>query len=333
MYPAMLLTAGCGTRLRPLTYGRAKPAMPVAGEALVRRVLRWLAAGGVTDVVLNLHHRPESVRAAVGDTADLGVRVRYSYEDPILGSAGGPRLALPLLAADRFFLVNGDTLTDVDLRALAADHARSGARVTMALVPNPDPAFYGGVVVDSDGRVTGLSPRGPTNRGYHFVGTQIVEASVFSGLSRDRPSETVSEVYPRLMAERPGSVRAFVCDASFRDIGTPADYLVTSLQIARLEGGTSRLRGGRSSVDVRARVIRTVLWDGVTVDAGADLVDCIVGDDVRVPPGARYRRAAIVRGEHREPGPGEELIDQLLVARFPVKPAHEEVLFDDAEAR
>ena len=328
----MLLAAGLGIRLRPLTYGRAKPAMPVAGEALVRRILRWLSAGGITDIVLNLHHRAESVRSAVGDASDLGVRVRYSPEDPILGSAGGPRRALPLLAADRFFLVNGDTLTDVDLGALAADHARSGAQVTMALVPNPDPAFYGGVVVDAGGRVTALSPRGPANRGLHFVGAQVVEASVFSGLSPDRASETISEVYPRLMADRPGSVRGFVCDASFRDIGTPADYLTTSLQLARLEGGASRLIGARSSVDGRARVTRTVLWDGVTVDAGAELVDCLVGDDVRIPPGARYRRAAVVRAGLGRPGPGEELVGELLVARFAVKPAHEEVLRDDVEA-
>ena len=114
MSPALLLTAGFGTRLRPLSSIRAKPALPVAGEALVRRILGWLAASGVTDVVLNLHHRPDTVCAAVGDGSDLGVRARYSWENPVLGSAGGPRRALPLLDADRFFIVNGDTLTDLD---------------------------------------------------------------------------------------------------------------------------------------------------------------------------------------------------------------------------
>ena len=85
-----LLTAGLGTRLRPLSAVRAKPALPVAGEALVRRILGWLAASGVTDVVLNLHHRPETVCAVVGDGSDLGVRVRYSWENPVLGSGGRP---------------------------------------------------------------------------------------------------------------------------------------------------------------------------------------------------------------------------------------------------
>ena len=135
--PALVLTAGLGTRLEPLTRVRAKPAIPVAGEPLVRRIIAWLASNGVTDLVLNLHHLPETIAAVVGDGSDLGVRVRYSWEQPaVLGSAGGPRQALAILGAETFFIVNGDTLTDVSLRALAAAHDASGALVTLALVPN-----------------------------------------------------------------------------------------------------------------------------------------------------------------------------------------------------
>src|SRR3954451_24324868 len=104
---ALLLTAGLGTRLRPLTYARAKPAVPVNGVPLVRRILTWLRRHGASDVVLNLHHRPQSIAAVVGDGGDLGLRVRYSWEQPVLGSAGGPRHALPLLTektADPFLI-------------------------------------------------------------------------------------------------------------------------------------------------------------------------------------------------------------------------------------
>ena len=95
---ALLLTAGLGTRLAPLTEVRAKPAVPVAGEPLVRRITRWLARQGVDDLVLNLHHLPSTVTGVMGDGSDLGVRVRYSWEQPIvLGSAGGPRQALPII--------------------------------------------------------------------------------------------------------------------------------------------------------------------------------------------------------------------------------------------
>jgi NDP-sugar pyrophosphorylase family protein len=330
-FPALVLTAGYGTRLLPLTSVRAKPAVPVAGEALVRRVLRGLRARGVTDAVLNLHHKPDSIRRAVGDGDDLGVRVTYSHEDQLLGTAGGPRRALRLLGTSRFFLVNGDTLADIDLEALAASHASTGALVTMALIRNPDPASYGGVVVDDRGCITGFSPRGAANRWYHFVGIQIVEASVFAALPADCPLETVGGVYPKLIAERPGSVRAFVCDAAFEDIGTPADYLATSLRIAGREGGASRLVGHRSEPSPGARLVRTILWDDVEVGEGADLTECIVADGVRVPPGVRFRRAALVRRTDHRPGPGEASCGEAVVARFAVKPSLEGILCHDPE--
>src|SRR5687768_18575774 len=150
MIPALILTAGLGTRLRPLSSVRAKGALPVAGEPLVRRILRWLADGGVTDAVLNLHHLPQTLTAEVGDGSDLGVRVRYSWETPVLGSAGGPRRALQLLTRgdhETFLIVNGDTLTDLDIRDVVDRHRATGALVTMALVPNREPDKYGGVAV------------------------------------------------------------------------------------------------------------------------------------------------------------------------------------------
>ena len=163
---ALILTAGLGTRLRPLTDVRAKPAIPVAGEPMIRRIVGWLAGHGVDDLVLNLHHRPETIAAAVGDGSDLGARVRYSWEQPIvLGSAGGPRQALPIVGADTFFLINGDTLTDVDLDALSDAHQSTGARVTLALVPNRQPHRYGGVRLDADRRVIGFAPRGAAAEG------------------------------------------------------------------------------------------------------------------------------------------------------------------------
>src|SRR6478672_8495534 len=97
MVPALVLTAGLATRLRPLSFVRAKAALPVAGVPLVRRILTSLASAGITDVVMNLHHLPHTLTTLVGDGSDLGMTVRYSWETPVLGSAGGPRRALPLL--------------------------------------------------------------------------------------------------------------------------------------------------------------------------------------------------------------------------------------------
>jgi mannose-1-phosphate guanylyltransferase len=298
---ALVLTAGLGTRLQPLTLARAKAAAPVDGEPLARRIIQWLVSQGVSDLVLNLHHKPESITAAVGDGGDLGARVRYSWESPVLGSAGGPRHALPLLldgGAERTFLVvNGDTLADVALAAMIDQHRRSGALVTMALIPNPNPDKYGGVLLDDDRVVTGFTRRGHRDPSFHFIGPQVVHADVFSSLADGVPSESVLEVYPRLMAARRGAVQGFVGHCAFHDIGTPADLLRTSLELAAVDGRRDRPRWGRNvRVATSARVTRSVLWDRVTVNDRAVVTECVVADDVVIPAGAEYHRAAIVRG-------------------------------------
>ena len=281
MIPAIVLTAGLATRLRPLSLVRAKAAVPVAGEPLVRRILRRLAADGVTDAVLNLHHLPHTLTGVVGDGADLGLRVRYSWEMPVLGSAGGPRRALPLLAAPTFLIVNGDTLTDLDVTALVDAHRHAGALVTMAVVPNAEPGKYGGVLVDEGGTVTGFARRGSSQPSYHFIGVQVADAEVFAPLDNGRPIESVGAVYPELMAARPGAVRAHVSSAECLDIGTPDDYLRTSLLLAGRERGSTCGRDAR--IDPAARVERSILWDDVEVAGGAMLRECIVTDGVRVP--------------------------------------------------
>jgi mannose-1-phosphate guanylyltransferase len=319
--PALVLTAGFGTRLRPLSAVRAKPAMPVAGDPLVRRILGWLRASGVARAVLNLHHLPETVTAAVGDGADLGLSVRYSWEQAILGSAGGPRRALPLLDADGFLIVNGDTLTDLDVDGLVAEHERSGALVTLALIPNPDPEHYGGVLVDDSGAVTRFVPRGTPGPSWHFVGVQVARARTFERVPADTPWESVGGLYPALMKERPGSVRAYRTDGVFRDIGTPADYLDTSLALAEAEGRAARLVGAGCHVAPTARLERSVLWDRVRVGDHAALTDCVVADDVEIPSGAWFSRRAIVRADRAPGQPGERYGDLLLSPMIPVVPA------------
>jgi NDP-sugar pyrophosphorylase family protein len=312
--PALVLTAGLGTRLRPLTYVRAKAAVPVNGETLARRVVRWLTAQGATDLVLNLHHLPETVAGSVGDGTDLGARIRYSWENPVLGSAGGPRHALPLLTdsnreartanRDTFFIINGDTLTDVDLDSVLARHRKSGARVTMALIPNPRPDKYGGVLVSPESWVTGFARAGSGVPSFHFIGVQAADASVFAPLEDGVPWESVNALYPRLIQEDPRSVAAFVCAASFRDIGTPADYLATALQLVEREGDHLVSTRG-THLDVRARVARCAVWDDVRIGPGAELTECILGDGVTIPAGTVFRRVAIVRRPH---GAGDELL-------------------------
>ena len=286
-WPALVLTAGLATRLRPLSDVRAKAALPVGGEAIISRILRWLRDAGVQRVVLNLHHRPHTVTRVVGDGADWGMQVRYSWENPVLGSAGGPRRALPLLDAERFLVVNGDTITDCDLRAVAQQHVETGAAVTMAVIARP---MDRAVVADANGVVTGFGP-GPE----HFIGVQAMEARTLAAVRDDVPSETVKQVYPRLIAGAPGAVRVYRSKAEFLDVGTAADYLETvdiicAREQRRIDFGVGNV------VHPTATVQHSVLWDRVTVPERAELIDCIVGDDVVIPAGERYERRVIVNG-------------------------------------
>lgn len=304
-WPALVLTAGLATRLGPLSYVRAKAALPVAGDVLVRRLLRYLRRAGVRRVVMNLHHRPETITVHVGDGSDLDLEVRYSWEDPVLGSAGGARRALPLLEADRFLIINGDTLTDVNLADVARQHVHTGALVTMAVVPG-DTARYGGVLVDARGIVHGFAratapgayapnapgaPDAPVP--YHFIGVQAADARAFARVGDEGPAETVGWLYPQLIAEDRSAVRAHVSEAEFLDIGTPADYLATAALVGAREGRQLDV-GDDPRIDPSARVRRSILWDRVTIGAAADLDACVVTDDVVVPAGARHVRQALI---------------------------------------
>jgi NDP-sugar pyrophosphorylase family protein len=310
MVPALVLTAGLATRLRPLSFVRAKAALPVAGVPLVHRILRSLARSGVTDVVLNLHHLPHTLTGRVGDGTGLGVRVRYSWEVPVLGSAGGPRRAIPLLGS-AFLIVNGDTLTDLDVSALIANHRESGAVVTMAVVPHTEPDKYSGLSVDRDGAVIGFARRGSPDNRAHFIGVQVVEADAFTSVPPDVPFNT-AELYTSLMASQPGSIRTFETTAEFFDIGTPADYLDTSLRIGERERHDGAAGSG-GAVDPSARVERSILWDDVVVEAGAMLRECVVTDGVRVPADTSWHGVTI-RVAGGELGPGERRVENLAIA-------------------
>jgi mannose-1-phosphate guanylyltransferase len=296
---ALLLTAGLGTRLQPLTHVRAKPAVPVAGEPIVTRIIRWLARQQVTELTLNLHHLPETLAARIGDGSDLDVRVRYSWEQPeVLGSAGGPRRALPIIGSETFFLINGDTMTDLALEPLAAAHLKSGALVTMALVPNREPDRYGGVLLTADGSFSGFVGRGPGAVGsFHFIGVQAAHSSAFSAIPESRVVN-VHAVYEALAASKPGSIRGHLCEAAFWDIGTPADYWTTNAAFLGSDA-PERSYGRNARLDPGARVSRSILWDDVEIRAHAVVEDCIVTDGVTVPAGTTYRRAILIRdGDH-----------------------------------
>ena len=320
---ALILAAGLGTRLAPLSALRAKAALPVAGEAIIRHQVRWLAAAGVREVIVNLHHLPATVTAVLGHGDDLGVRVRYSWEPQVLGSAGGPGQAFDLVDAERLIVVNGDTITDLDLAAMVAEHARTQPLVTMAAT-RAARRGYNALLVSDAGCLTGVARAGETleplaagAHAVHFMGVQVVERRAFVDAPRGAPSETVKWLYPRLLAADASSVRVWRRDAAFHDVGTPAEYWRTVQTIAAQLGRRFDCGTG-VQVDPSAQVVRSVLWNDVRVGAGAAVTDCVLGDGVVVPPGLRLERAAVVRRDQVPPGaPGTTHGDLLAVPFAP----------------
>ena len=234
----------------------------------------------------------------MGDGSDLGVRVRYSFESPILGSAGGPRKALSLLPDEDFFIINGDTLTNVDLRALAANHRETGALVTIAVTPNHWPDRYGGIIVDSTGRFHSVVPRGSSVRSYHVVGVQIAHPSAFASLPLDEPAESIGGVYrcarraePRGRSRVPLHRRLLGCRNARGLLRKPRDPSASERAACSLTWGWHRV------IDPTARVTDSVLWDDVEIGAGATLERCIVADSVKIPAGARFQNCAIIQQE------------------------------------
>ena len=299
---AMILAAGLGLRMRPLTTLCAKPALPVLNRPLIAWTLERLACHGIREVVVNTHHLPASVREAVGAARGLGLRVTFCHERRILGTAGGPRRVRHLLGPGPVLLVNGDVFFDFDLRALVRRHRAFGAAATLALKPNPRPSVYGPVVTASDGRVRSIAglPRRAAGRVSLFTGVHVVETAL---LERLRPgvSDSVRDLYVPMVAagERLLGVRV---RGAWYDLGTPSLYLGAQMRLlarhrrgiveatARVESGARVRRsviGPGCVVGSGSRISDSVLWAGVTMGAGADVRRSVLATGLRVAAGAR----------------------------------------------
>jgi NDP-sugar pyrophosphorylase family protein len=200
----MVLAAGRGTRLAPRTDSTPKPLVAVGGRPLLEHILAFLRAGGIEEVVINLHHLGHLIEQHVGDGARFGLRIRYSWEDPILDTGGGIKRAQPLLRGEPFVVANGDSLLDLRLHDVIGYHRARGGLATMVLRADPDAARYGLVEVDSDDRVRRVAglPVGVSGRfnGFMFAGLHVLEPDVFSWMEPEGAYSITRVTYPRLLA-------------------------------------------------------------------------------------------------------------------------------------
>ena len=296
---AMVLAAGLGERMRPLTLIRAKPALPVLNRPLIHWTLERLRRAGVTDVVINLHHLPRTVRVAVGDGRRFGLCVRYSFEREILGTGGGPRKVRRWLGDEPFLLVNGDVIFDFDLRELCARHRRSGACATLALKANPDPRRYPSVVTGPGGRVRALRglPRPARGTLSLFTGVQVLDPALLERLPPG-PSDSVRDLYAPLI-DAGARLRGVRVRGAWYDLGDPSLYLASQIALLR---GSGCLLHPQARVAAGARVVRSVIGEGARVEAGARVERSLLWEDVKIGAGARVSGSVLASGVRVEAG-------------------------------
>jgi mannose-1-phosphate guanylyltransferase len=317
---AVILVGGEGTRLRPLTATVPKPVVPLVDRPFIVYMLEWLRRHGVDDVIMSCGFLATSVRNVLGDGSQLGLRLRFVEEPEPRGTAGALKYAEELLD-ERFLMLNGDVLTDIDLTAQLAQHEATGAIGTLALVPVQDPTAYGLVPLNEDRSVREFVEKPSADQidtNLISAGAYVLERSVLDLIAPDRNVSIEREIWPRLVG---GGLFGFAADAYWLDIGTPERYLQGTFDI--LEGNvktavTERLGPGfmdvAEGVQADGRIVPPALVErGCRIEAGAHIGSLVVlGEGVMVGAGSTIERAVVLNGT--EIGPGCTLRDCIVAA-------------------
>jgi NDP-sugar pyrophosphorylase family protein len=302
---ALVLAAGYGTRLWPLTADRTKPAVPFLGRPLVVHALEALARVGVTEAAVNLHYRPESVRAALAGLPAGLPAVRFAPEREILGTAGAMDPLRDFLGAGgTFVLANGKVVCDLDLAGALAAHRAAGALATLVVVENVRRERFREVLVGEGGRLAGFGAMpdaaAPGPPPLAFTGIQFLEPAILDYVPRGRACDTVREVYPRAIADG-RTLLGVTARGTWEELSTPRRYLEAHLAALVGQGGAGPAGGSfvtpGAVVEAGGRATRSVLWRGARVRAGAEVDEAVLGEGVVVPRGARIAGGVAVRAE------------------------------------
>jgi mannose-1-phosphate guanylyltransferase len=301
---ALILAGGEGTRLRPLTSAVPKPVVPLVDRPFIAFMLDWLRSHGVDDVVMSCGHLADGVRTVLGDGAGVGVRLRYMEEPRPLGTGGALKYAEDMLD-ERFLMLNGDTLTDLDLSAQLAAHEASGAVATLALYPVEDPSSYGLVRLNEDASVREFVEKPAPDQidtNNISAGAYVLERSVLDLLVRGERASIERDVFPRLVGN---GLYGKVLSGYWMDIGTPQRYLEATFDI--LEGNVRTEVGARmgqtfvcveDGVANGGRIVPAALVEsGCEIGAGARIGGrAVLEHDVVVGAGTTIENAVVMRG-------------------------------------
>lgn len=305
----MILAAGEGTRLRPLTLSTPKPLVPIVGKPLLAWTLEWLAGQGVTQAALNIYHRPQAIPDFFGE-AYAGIALRYSFEDTLRGTAGGVKGMAGFVGNDPFFVIYGDNLLRADLGRLAAFHAQHGGVATVALFEHPNPSAAGIVGLDAGARITRFVEKPAPDQIFSRqanAGVYLLDPTVLEAIPEGVPSDFGRDIFPALLAN---GARLYGTDLGgyLQDTGTPSSYRqacwdALAGQVGTQFADTSLWMGSGAQVHPSAVLRgRNILGANAVVGKGAVLTDCILWDGAEVGQDVHLSEAILGTGARAQAG-------------------------------
>ena len=320
---AMLLAAGEGARLLPLTINRPKALLPVFGKPVVGYMLDFLRDSGIKEVAINLHHQGRKIRDRLGTGSDYGVRITWSEEERLLGTAGSLS-PLEYFFDETFVVVHGDNLASLDLAAIIDFHKRSGGTCTIALTQGLDPLKCGIAALDEDGRVTRFKEKPAPDEVFSDkinAGIYVLEPEIFSHIRDGEVCDFGADVFPRLVSSG-GGIYGTMIDGYLCDVGLPEQWLKAHRDILDERTGVE-VPGTKQedrriwleadcALHPRAEVTapvyvgaRACVREGAVVGEGAVIGnDCIIGENARV--------AGSILGHNVHIGPDARVEDSII---------------------
>jgi mannose-1-phosphate guanylyltransferase len=295
---ALVLAAGLGTRMKPFTFFRAKASLPLMNVPFIQYPLQYLSANGIGEAVINLHAHPESVRKAAG-TQYADMRISYSHEPEILGTAGAMRQAAQLLGDDPFVVMNSDMIMEIPLRVVLDYHRNLDSDVTLVVMKDARFAHYGGLYFEGDPlRLSGF--RSGPGESYHYTGFQVVSPRILEAIPANQKSGIFTDIYPSHITD--WKIHGFVYQGLWKEMGNIKEYLRTSLELIRNPlpeslrppASNGSLISDRAKIEDGAELLDSIVMEGANIENDARIDHCIIGWDVSVR--GSVRNQAIARG-------------------------------------
>jgi mannose-1-phosphate guanylyltransferase len=281
----MIMAAGIGTRLRPVTDLVPKPMAPIANRPALYHILCLLRRHGLREVIINLHHLPDVITSYFGDGRALGMEIEYSFEPELLGTAGGVKKNAGFLGEGTFLVMSGDALTDIDLTGLVAAHRRKGSIATLAVKEVADPSLYGVVVADDDDRVVGFQEKPTLEEARSRLcncGIYVFEPEMLSHILPDQFDDFGSRVLPDLLRQRV-AFHAHAISDYWSDVGNLHEYI----------RGNADALAGRVDIEIPGTEVRPGLW----VDGEAEIaLSARIEAPVLIGQGCRVGENAVIEG-------------------------------------